>query len=312
VAGPADLVKVIERDYGVGATRLLPIYEQGNRAFYRLEHDAGHPWVLRWFQRERSLDRVAGDADVLRSVGQLDVEQLVTTIDGQGHTVVDGRGVLVTKYLDGVAAVDDPAVVRRIGATLGAAASIPIDVGTRAHRRAGSLPREDLVAAGHWLDEICGHVPHDLLKEYEQLNRDVARTRDCEEAPLGLVHSDCHLANVIAVGARPVLFDWEGSGLGPLVAALGWLLFTAAVASPDRPPTPLNEAAVHATIDGYQSVRPLQEVEVDLLSDAIRFRPLVIACRQLRQAVLHGISAHGWWSRYPESETVAATVRGAA
>jgi len=47
-----------------------------------------------------------------------------------------------------------------------------------------------------------------------------------------------------------VLFDWEDSGLGPLVAALGWLLFTAAVASPDRPLTPLNKAAVHATIDG--------------------------------------------------------------
>jgi len=83
-------------------------------------------------------------------------------------------------------AVDDPAVVCRIGATLGAATSIPIDVGTRAHRRAGSLPWEDLVAAGHWLDEIRGHVPQDLLKEYEQLNRDVARTRDCEDAPLGL------------------------------------------------------------------------------------------------------------------------------
>ncbi|MGH9231763.1 MAG: hypothetical protein ACRD0R_00280 [Acidimicrobiales bacterium] len=71
MAGPAELVKVIERDYGVGATRLLPIYEHGDRAFYRLEHDAGPPWVLRWFQRDRSLDRVAGDADVLRAVGQL-------------------------------------------------------------------------------------------------------------------------------------------------------------------------------------------------------------------------------------------------
>jgi Ser/Thr protein kinase RdoA (MazF antagonist) len=81
-------------------------------------------------------------------------------------------------------------------------------------------------------------LPGVLRASFEQLLQAVATTDDCESLPAGLVHSDCHLGNVIESADGPILIDWAGGGRGPFVASLGWLLYTAAVqtraASPGR------------------------------------------------------------------------------
>lgn len=94
--------------------------------------------------------------------------------------------------------------------------------------------------------------------------------------------------------------------MGPMIAALGWLLFTSAIAGPGRSATPVDAAAVEAVVSGYTSVRPVEPYELEVRGDAIRFRPLVIACRQLCQSINAGdlSTAAGWWSRYIEADGI--------
>ena len=91
-----------------------------------------------------------------------------------------------------------------------------------------------------------------------------------------------------------------------MVAALGWLLFSSSVAGPDHEAARVDAAAVEAVITGYENVRRLGADELEVLCDAVRFRPLVIACRQFGQAVRtrNPSSASGWWSRYTEPDDI--------
>ena len=287
------------------ARAIRSFYQEPDRAAYRVKHQ-GAPLVVRWFPPQRPLERVAGDADVLRAVRHLDVEQLVETVDGRLFTECRGRGMIVTQFIEGASSPCDMDSLRRVAATLAATGQVEVAVASRVGRRAGSLPAEDLAAARQWLDEIAGDVPRYVRDTFSRLRQDVEETSDCETATSGLVHPDCHVANVIRSPRGPVLFDWEGAGVGPMVAALGWLLFSSSVAGPEHASDSADATAVEAVIAGYQSVRRLGADEMEVLSDAVRFRPLVIACRQLRHAVRTGdsTSASGWWSRYPEAKDV--------
>ncbi len=306
-----ELRTAIAREYGAYPDRLVAITEHEDKAVYRVGH-AGPDWLMRWFPVSRPQERVDGDAEVLRTLLHLPVERLVQTVDGRGFAVIGGRGVIMTEFLVGAPATSSPSVLQTVAAALGDVATTTVDRGSMVARRAGSLPAEDLAAARRWLDDIAGQVPPELGPVFGRLRADVAGASDCEAAPTGLVHPDCHLGNIRISGGRPVLFDWDGAGVGPLVAALGWLLFSSAVAGPDRPVGPFDPAAASAVIAGYTSRRDLTAQELCLLSDAARFRPLTIACRQLRHAIQakDNTAASGWWSRYPEADDVTAFVLG--
>jgi hypothetical protein len=64
------------------------------------------------------------------------------------------------------------------------------------------LPVEQLVATlnGRGSTTVAGR---------SRLSRELADTSDCESAPAGLVHSDCHVGLVVVSHRGPVLFDWE-------------------------------------------------------------------------------------------------------
>ncbi len=289
---------VLEADYGAVVARVSRL----NGALYRVDRSDGSPWVVRHFPALRPFADVEGDAEVLRLVRPLLVEQLVETRDGRAATEVDGRGVIVTKFEMGTRATAAPAVLRQLGATLGALRE-PQSI----TRRAGALPREDLALAGQFLADIADDVPADQRDLYERLDRDVRATSACEDLPHTLVHSDCHLANVIQTDRGAVLIDWEGAGQGPAVAALGWLLYSATVQSPEGPTEPFDPRRVDAVLTGYRQHRTLSEAELLRLADAIRFRPLVIATREFHRSVVNKTpgSVFGWWSRYTEAERVA-------
>jgi len=140
---------------------------------------------------------VAGDAEVLRAVRHLDVEQLVETVDGRPFTECEGRGIIVTLFIDGACSPRGRASLRRVAVTLAATGQVEVAAASRVARRTGSLPAEDLAAARQWLDEMAGDVPPDLRYTFSRLRHDVEETSDCDTATTGLVHPDCHVANVI-------------------------------------------------------------------------------------------------------------------
>jgi Ser/Thr protein kinase RdoA (MazF antagonist) len=314
------LLDHLTRAYGSRHARLTLLHSASDKGIYRVDRDDGPSWVLRQFPAARLFEHVEADAAILRHVRHLPVEQVVDDVDGRGATQVDGRGVIVTRFIEGTSASPTPDLLRAVGAVVGSIHATQHVPGDDAHlaRRAGALPREDLALARTWLDDVRDHVPDAQRAAFEQLCADVDATDDCEELPSCLVHSDCHLGNVIDSHQGPVLFDWEGAGQGPAVAAFGWLLYTAAVQAPDGPPEPAREqeqqpfdaARVDAVVAGYTQHAKLTDDELGHLADAVRFRPLVISVRAFRDSVKEGrpAAAHGWWSRYPEAERVASRV----
>ena len=144
------------------------------------------PRVVRWFPPGRPLERVAGDAEVLRAVRHLDVEQLVETVDGRVFTECGGRGMIVTRFIDGASSPRDRASLRRVAATLATTGQVEVAAGSRVARRAGSLPAEDLAAARQWLDEVAGDVPPDIRAMFSRLRHDVEKTSESRRRPSGL------------------------------------------------------------------------------------------------------------------------------
>jgi Ser/Thr protein kinase RdoA (MazF antagonist) len=82
--GAEELVALVEERFGVVVTAATPFYEAPEKAIYRLDRAGGGPLVVRLFPADRPLDRVVGDAAVLRHLEAEDIpaERVVTALDG--------------------------------------------------------------------------------------------------------------------------------------------------------------------------------------------------------------------------------------
>ena len=301
------LLDVLALSYGGRGIALTPFYAEPDHAVYRVDRTNGAPWVVRHFSSTRRYSDVEGDADVLDHVRHLRVEQIVHTKAGNGAARADGRGVIVTELEEGPLASPSPQTLLEVGATLGALHRLQPARTPGVTRRAGSLPREDLALGRRYLSDIAEDVPDDQRDAYWRLDRDLASTSDCADLPHTLVHSDCHLGNVIQTARGAVLIDWQNAGQGPAIASLGWLLYSAAIQSPAGPVEEFDPLRVDAVLQGYCQHRTPHPDELARLADAMRFRPLVIAARAFRESIKTKTpaAATGWWSRYAKAEAVA-------
>ena len=319
----AAIAGLLAERYGTSAPRLEPVYEEPAKAIYRVERSDGQPWILRYFPPTRPLERAAGDAAIMRYVAAhgIPAERPVSTLDGARAAELEGRAVLVTERIHGARPDRSPETLRLLGEAVGrihALPPVPPD-DPRLTRRAGALPRQDLPYGRECLARIRGSVPASLQEQYEALRVALDATHDCEDAPAGLIHSDCHPDNARHTPeGEIVFFDWDGGGHGPRVAALGLLLYGCAVQSPDDPPQdpaaeahPLDLTRVDAVLHGYCAHYHPSVREIERLPDAARFRPAVVAARELARAVDRGESQvrRGWWTRWAEADTVARRAR---
>ena len=159
---------------------------------------------------------------------------------------------------------------------------------------------------------MAATVPREQRRDYEAARAALAATADGEDLPRGLIHSDAHLANAVQTTDGGVaLFDWDGAGQGPRAAALGWLLYTCAVAAPDDPPGPSDLRRVDAVLAGYLRWHTPSATELARLPDMVRFRPLVIAAREFAASSAQGQppSRTAWWTRYGEANAIADRAR---
>src|SRR5687768_15036626 len=196
------LVELLERRYRARSPRLSAFYETATKGVFRVDRDSGAPWVLRHYPADRPMERLHGQAAIMRYVERhgIAAERVVLTSDGSETTELDGRGVLVTTLLEGVPPRRTPNVLRQLGESIGRLHTLPADPADERWlaRRAGALPREDLAFGRACLERIRGNVPDELRAAYERLVAALEVTRDCEDLPQeahGLLHSDCHMAN---------------------------------------------------------------------------------------------------------------------
>jgi Ser/Thr protein kinase RdoA (MazF antagonist) len=293
----------LEKHYSIRIASL----DRLDRGVYRVNRQEGSSWVVRAFPAERGIERVQGDAEVLRFLEQngFPAERCARP---DAVTSPGGRGVIVTEYVEGTAPERNGPTLYALGEMLGRLNALPAGSGGVA-REAGSLhvytpreggPRNELDAAASWLDEVADKVPAKNRAPYESLREQVARADDSHGLPVALIHPDPVLKNVIATPhAGLVMIDWTGAGRGPRLAPLAVLIWSCALGkegwSLDR---------VDPVVDGYRSRVNLQEDELARLADVMRVRPLIFACSRYRHAVISGKQPDGkeWWM--PSDELV--------
>ena len=320
------LIGVLERRYGARAPRLTAFYENERKAIYRVDRDGDAPWVVRHYPAERPMERLLGQVAIMRHLERQGVamERVVLTSDGGEVTELGGRGVLVTTLLEGAVPRRTPEALRRLGESIGQLHALPTGAADEPllARWARAMPREDLAGGRAWLEEIKGKVPDRYRAQYERLVAALDGTRDCEGLPpgaYGLLHNDCHMANAIELADGSVAwFDWDGVGRGPRIAMLGLLLYSCAVRYPDERGQDgkvgdQSEIArrVEAVLSGYVRHHRPSDAELEYLPDAVRFRPVVVAARELAAAIERDAAPDetGWWGRYADADEVAACAR---
>ncbi len=313
------LVTLVQRRYRATIVGASAFYHEREKGVFRLDRAAGYSWVARIFPRAFRPERIEGDAAVLDLMARegIPAERVVMAAGRSRVVSLDGRCVLVTRFIRGGPPKLTPAALRSLGEILGRMHALPTaaDGDGYLSRPAAALPRDDIDFGLARLASVDGRVPGPLAASYQRLKLALLAADGCEQLPLRLVHLDYQPGNVLRTpGRRLVVFDWDGTGLGPAVAALGVLLYGCAFGSVAGRPAPPDITRVDAVLAGYSARRRLSAAELDHLGHAIRFRPLAIAARELAATIGRGetVLKPGWWSGWPQSDEIAARARQAA
>jgi Ser/Thr protein kinase RdoA (MazF antagonist) len=120
----------------------------------------------------------------------------------------------------------------------------------------------------------------------------VENADDAEGLPEALTHANYHLWAAVGVPGRLAIVGWAGSGRGPRLPALAWLVRTAAEADADG--SMVNVAAV---MRGYSGQIRLSDDEIERLPAILTLRPLWLGCLEFRMAIGDGripTANEGW------------------
>ncbi|MGH9046135.1 MAG: hypothetical protein ACRDVW_02355, partial [Acidimicrobiales bacterium] len=196
-------------------------------------------------------------------------------------SVLAGRPVLVTGYVDGVVraerrqAVKAMGGIRRLGDLLGHLHTLPVSAGVVArsggawHHLAEGEPRDELSAAKAMLMGAQREADPSDRRHFETLWSALDSLDDCAGLPEALVHPDFVLMNVVAAPARGlVLVDWTGAGRGPRLWSLAFVLFAEGAKSLKR---------IDLVAAGYRQHVTLEPEELERMAGVVRARPLVFA-----------------------------------
>ena len=228
--GADALPSHLQGHYGIRVTGTARLTE----GVFRVDHDAGPPWVARIMLASRPVTRTEEDAGILRFLQRHDFPA-ERCAHPSPVTELDGRAVLVTGYLPGKQPSGSPSVWRKLGGLLGRLHTLPAEPGP-ARRPAGALhhlpqfegaPAEDLAAAAALLADLDGRVPPEHRQLYELINELMPEGDDARGLPEAFVHPDPVRNNVVVTPGGPVLLDWTGAGTGPRLASLAGLLHSA-------------------------------------------------------------------------------------
>jgi Ser/Thr protein kinase RdoA (MazF antagonist) len=274
-AGVAARVRAhLEAEYGIWVSNMSEL-DQG---VFRVGQRNGSAWVARIFPASRPVSAVAGDAEILRFLaGHRFRAERPAASDPVSE--LDGQGVLVTEYVEDVPRQRRRDEIRRLGGSwslgvmLGELHTLPVSAADGAvarpggawHHLAEGLPRDEIAAAAAILDDAEERVPAAERAAYAALRAEVAGFDGGDGLPHALIHPDFVLANAIPSPSRGmVMVDWTGSGQGPRLWSLAFLLFASGARGLNR---------VDSVITGYLTqVRPEPE-ELDRLPGMIRVRP---------------------------------------
>jgi aminoglycoside phosphotransferase (APT) family kinase protein len=300
----AALKAHLESHYGIRIISMAPIDDPGSRprgswgghypATLLIKREDGSPWVARIFSSPADkVSRVEGDADILRFLASHDFPAERIAHD-EPVSVLNGSALIVTEFVEGGrptdahGRVESPAVLYDLANLLGRLHSLPAAGGAVA-RDGGSeehdggfyvgRPKQDLAAAMSFLASVENAVAPEGLERFEWLREQVENADDAEGLPEALTHGNYHAWAAVGTPGNLVIVGWAGSGRGPRLPALAWLLRTAAEVGADY---------VDAVMRGYHKQVQLTDAELDRLPGVLNIRPLWLACYEYLLIVRRG------------------------
>ena len=266
----------LEERYGITVESLTDL----DVGVWHVRRADGPDWVARWFPACRTAEAVTGDAEVLRYAAsqEFPAERCAAA---EPVSALDGRSVLVTEWAGPVPrqqrrdAIRSAGGLGRLSALLGRLHSLPLaDSGavTRPggawHHLAEGLPSAEIVAASRMLAGAAHLFPDSKRDAYEALRAEVASLDTADGLPEALVHPDFVLANVVATPDGMVLADWAGTGRGPRVWSLAFVLYAEGAKDLRR---------VDVVLAGYRRHITLTDGELDRLRAIALARPLILS-----------------------------------
>jgi hypothetical protein len=300
----------LEQHYGIGIDSIRPIDDDPATrprdswpghypSTLVVKHTDGQLWIARVFSSSADqVSRVEGDAEILRFLAahHFPAERVAHEVP---VTVLDGNGIIVTKFIDGGRpSAASPEVWSEMANLLGRLHSLP-QAGGAIARDGGAeehgdglhvgRPKEDLRAAMSFLVSVEDKVNTAAREKFEWLRDQVENADDAEGLPEALTHSNYHPWAAVGTPGNISIVGWAGSGRGPRLPTLAWLLRTAAERNGAQ-----NVAAV---MHGYCQQVQLADQELDRLPSILNMRPLWLECLGFRMAVNDGrtpLLNEGW------------------
>lgn len=284
-AGDRLLVHLRDR-YGVDAVAATQLSVH-NSVVFRIDQKGAEPWVARVFPPGRPAEGAQGDAVILRFLERHAFPAERLAVD-DAVSEFEGSSVLVTQFIESRAFPDPTAKLGLMADLLGRLHALPPDdsfsrpggaeAGTDPARE-GS-PRQDLLAALAFLDSVDTKVARTERSQFERLRERVRTADDGQGLPEALVHGNLLHApdHVLLTDAGPVAINWKGSGRGPRLSDLAWLLWG----------THRNTAAIDAIVDAYRQRIDLTDEELDRLEAVMYIRPLDLTCFGYRRNLVAG------------------------
>lgn len=264
----------LEEVYGIRVKETAKLDE----GVFRVDRHDGASWVARLFPARRPLEAAAGDVEVLRFLADrgFPAERCAAK---EPLSVLDGQALVVTEFVTEVPRARRAETIaelggwRRLGDLLGALHTFPEAPGARRpggawHHLSDGAPSCEVSAIAQLLADAAVRVGAAEHPTYQRLCEEVEQFDAAEGLPPALLHPDFALENAVASPDQGlVLVDWTGTGRGPRVWSLAWMLFTAGARSLGR---------VDLAVAGYRRhVRPEPE-ELSRLAAIMSVRPAVL------------------------------------
>jgi len=270
----SELSSHLQTHYEIQVTKLVKL----DTNVFRVDQLAHSSWIARVFPCESSLavSQAGSSAKILsflRKCG-FPAEKCANEMP---VSIFRGREVLVTEFLDGGRPKVCAETFRRLGDLLGQLHTLPFEGeaiswkgGAWHHLCSWGGPHEEIAAALLLISQAKSRIAVEEHAAYEELQRELERIDDFTDLPESLVHPDFVPINVIELQDGALIpIDWTGSGQGPRISSLGWLLFAAGRSG---------IGMVEAVVAGYRSHIPMGHEELSHLSNSILARQLTIAC----------------------------------
>jgi len=144
----------------------------------------------------------------------------------------------------------------------------------------GIMPEKTQTFDYSRLEDIVGFAPPEFVS-WLRVSLESTDHVETDVVPQGLVHSDFWPDNIVVSPEQSfTIIDWENTAVGNFTFDIAWALPGLVLNKADYS---VDTTRLRSFFRGYESVRPLQPEERDILGDTLLRTSAMIACHRFRR-----------------------------